>query len=504
MLTYEEQRELNTNIYKYTIDEPTLNKYLNRGNKEEIKFNRDYIIGAFQQRLSLFDNSEGYTTLVKLFIKTFLVNGSVYCKDDQHKRTEWPPSDYYRNKMVGLYDDITGKFLTLVKRPEFSTRHIDVYPSINLQNGSDITMEFNKNALKNFPDAIFVHNVFKLVCHNYETEETRELYKQLNTIFYNDDADELIDLINNDESIATRPYYINKGWYGITLFEFAILIKAMKCFKYLLLNNIKDRYCYIESALMRSNNVEAYRIIMNTKPELICIHELAIRAIRLHENDFFKHLYYNHDLKESIYKFVIDAITNYNYDIMTFLTENNELEDLNLYKYPLNVNYKHHMVAILYLLEKYNFSITYNWAELLEYLIASSLSIDRVMDIMRKVNTYVDFNYDTHKRYLLKCFQMKKPKEYIDKIVEFIYGHKQLNYSEIYDIYAVDILKTLYRFHQDINIITFIEIMFTPDYKYTDMELTEMTALINKYPDYNKELKLVLQFYKNQLSKHTM
>ena len=82
MLTYEEQCELNTKIYKYTIDEPTLNKYLNRGNQEEVKFNRAYIIGAFQQRLSIFDNSEGYTIIAKLFIKTFLVNGSFYCEDD--------------------------------------------------------------------------------------------------------------------------------------------------------------------------------------------------------------------------------------------------------------------------------------------------------------------------------------------------------------------------------------------------------------------------------------
>ena len=148
MLTYEEQCKLNTDIYEYTINEDTLNVYLTRGNQEEVKFNRAYIIGAFERRLALFDNSEGYTNLAKLFVKTFIVNNSVHCKDCAGNRINKWPRDYYQRNVVCLYDDITGKFLTYTKRPEFSHSHIEVGPSMDIYNGNCLTIEFNGNSPK--------------------------------------------------------------------------------------------------------------------------------------------------------------------------------------------------------------------------------------------------------------------------------------------------------------------------------------------------------------------
>ena len=336
---------------------------------------------------------------------------------------------------------------------------------------------------------IFIHIVFKLDHTGKTTEETQKLYERLNEIIYNDDVDELIDLVNRNESIVTKPYHINKSNFRLTLFEFSILVKSMKCFKYLLLNNAIDSYHYIESTIMRSNNVEAYRAILNTKSELICIPELAIHAIRFHRNEFFEHLFHSYDLMESISKFVKEALTEYNYNILAFLFENNALNGISL---PIYTNCEKYIVVILYLLEEYNISIPYNWDDVVESFIASPLSVDRVIEIMRKVYIDIKFGHNTYKEYLLKCFQMRKPKEYIDKMVEFIYGHKQLTFSEVSDVNPFKLLDTLYKFHHDINIITFIETMFTPDYVYTKKELRKITTLINTYPEYNKVLTLLL------------
>ena len=490
MFSFHEQVEVIESVFSNVFTVDNYKKYTTRGNNEENAFNRLFILNVFKHRLTHgYDYSNDYLEFVKLYVNIFIINNSVYYKESEH--------------MKYCVSDDKPSFYTKIARDVSTNRKLMKFKHDMITNKVYIMTTFKHGYKdKQLIEIIDVNNlVFKYVnnisvnngTHTQECETLKSLLEL-------DRSDEFIDFINTHPSILNYEY-IMSGFH-VSLLMLTILFKAIKCFKFLLLSNLNIKQFHnIEFYLMLSNNVSIYRILDQSYQDYVNPYVLAKEAIRFHRNRFFEHLFYTYDLDEFITGVYHEAIINYNYKMLLFMRENSGIGNEEWSNHINEIRNDKHALVCLYMVDNRYIKPCFTISEI---LISLPWTGKQFVETIKRLPQSETPRKWIMTKYLTKCFQYGKSKEYIQEIINFCYGKPKLDYNDEYNKYLdpFDVLKNVYDKHYTPTIDTklCLEILFPKNYVYRYSGLKEIIDMFLSDKVSIKEVVSLLKFYVSKLS----
>ena len=209
----------------------------------------------------------------------------------------------------------------------------------------------NPDRLKDI-DKIVIDEQCILTDRSKYVPHLKTLYQALK----NDDIDLFIDICVQFPECINNIY--NYRIYSIRLFELTILFNAIKCFKYMIINNyynVNENYSFLGRSIAVSNNFEIIRLLENNGFDIFKISDILYDLIDYHRNDILKYIFYRNTINGRIEYCFENSISSYNYDIMLYIMEN--------YNYIPNNTSQYgdiHMPSILYISNKYNIEFLEN------------------------------------------------------------------------------------------------------------------------------------------------
>lgn len=153
--------------------------------------------------------------------------------------------------------------------------------------------------------------------------------EEIVTIIKNDDVDKLQSLLSRNDDIngcfiiETIPNLFDSDldeYIGLTLIQLAIYHKSIKCFKYLYLSGYYTKDELNDKLLVIGGNIEILKIV-ERDDKINDYDTLLTTAIRIHNNNLAKSLFYNHSVQD-IGDLLRCCLSFYNYEMLDFVINN--------------------------------------------------------------------------------------------------------------------------------------------------------------------------------------
>lgn len=160
---------------------------------------------------------------------------------------------------------------------------------------------------------IFSENFFENAKIRTETDHITDIEE----IIKKDDIEELQNMLINDDH-KDMHFNVNSIFNEMTLINLAELHGAIKCFKFLLINNYPQSYGITETCVIYGGNLEILHILENEN--MVDNYRLIKNSIRFHKNNIFDYIINKID-KIHIGSLFMHSILYYNYYVLFELLE---------------------------------------------------------------------------------------------------------------------------------------------------------------------------------------
>ena len=299
------------------------------------------------------------------------------------------------------------------------------------------TIPFNKSRIPHF----YLNNTNKNL-QNKELLNTLQYidsfkYSELLNIFINDDVAELSKYVAIKDH-KTAVYTTNAIGF-VPLIGLAEMYGAIKCFKFLYLNDYFDASLINQKCIVIGNNYEIFHICEN---EGINFLTMLKYSIQYHRNELIEYCYMKCNITEyDFIKLIMKCLTYYNYEALEFLLEHETYRP----KIPFINNYSvllNNFSAIEYMITKYNYIMLNNFNGIIYETILNGYEEDIIKFIFNNNLPLDDFNY----KYMImkEAIRQNKNIELFKLLLQGLFGVSNLWNN--YDIYVlIDPLTTFVR-----------------------------------------------------------
>ena len=242
---------------------------------------------------------------------------------------------------------------------------------------------------------------------------------ELNSVLRNDNKDKFIELCTQFPECVEAKYTIFHKHF-ISIVELTMMFNAIGCFKYLVSSELIDigKSYNLGRYIVMSGNLEIYRIVQQNGYIETRTEQILSEAIKRHENDIAKYTYMNYGTIRNISRLIRDCADEYNYELIPFFLENREDTNSEL-SCDCIAEYIKHILLLINLINKYDMKILHDWLPHIDTLIKHPYTAEQLITIFEKLPMGLMDRRELEKGCLTKSEKYNKPKEYIDKLINF-------------------------------------------------------------------------------------
>lgn len=349
--------------------------------------------------------------LLQTYIKLFIIdNDDLYFIDGEDERNDV----MFNNAIIK-----NSKNQTIATISIYDDSDTEYYKIINLNKSSKIPYFY----LNDINEYLQNKNLFNTL----QYLETFKNYKLIN-IFINDDDAKLSEYVAiKDHKMAI---YTTNVLKSVSLIGMTEMYGAIKCFKFLYLNNYFNTCSNHEKCIIIGNNYEILHICEN---EGINFLKMLKYTIQYHHNELIEYYYRKYDgINEyDFMKLIMNCLTYYNYDALEFLLEHEthrpKIKCINGCSDFLN-NFE----AIKYMITNYNYVILDDFNGIIYETILNGYEEDIIKFIFDNNLPLDEFNY----KYIIirEAIIQNKNIELFNLLLQNLFGVSDL-WNE-YDIYV--------------------------------------------------------------------